>query len=1012
MATPEAEEAAARVIERLLVDPAFRADFRRDPETACREAGFDNLAAEMSYGAGKAMYTLDIRESRSSLAGVMMAAAIEGMAVFEFSEHIVPGVLGAPASVRNVLSQVNLPRVDGPNVKFPDVNLPDVRGKLAQGGPAPPAATPASSDPASTLDAGAAPAGAPAAPGTAPAPPGAAPAAAVPPATAPAPPGATSGAGPAAGGFEVADGGAATPSSPAAADAPAGGEKPAASDGFSVDGEEGGGGKPAPKSGFAVEGEEAGGGKPAPKSGFSVEGEDSAGATPGPRSGFAVEGEDSGAKPGPKEGFSVEGDGSTPAGESAPKQGFSAVEDTSGDPASSREPPSGAVAAAAEPQASAAAPEPQAARAPIDSGQFGADGSGGKPTAEALALLQNKNIVLDDVGVADIKAGKIDPRVVAVLTKLSEEHKITVSCMCTDHPSFGNAGSPSNHRQGRGVDIARVDGEIVNAGSPLAREVATELMSFDEKIKPNEVGTPWVINSPGYFTDSNHQDHLHVGFKQAIDPSWKPPDQLAAAATVHSAAPAAAAGAAAPSVAVRRDTVSFRAVSAPGGAGQASQTLTFGAVAAAAPGSPEASAANTADPAAASAAAAAAPAPAAPGTPEAPAAPPSGAPPAATSGAIGEAAAERLAKEGVTGTAGGKAMAALAEAFKYKGTPYLWGGSKPDTGFDCSGLVQWAYAQQGIQTGRTTYNQIDAPVGKMVGRDDLKPGDAVFFKKGSDVHHVGISMGGDKFLHAPHTGDVVKVSSLDEPYYAAQFAGGRRFDDSAVGGAGAAQAPGAAATPAPAAVEAAKAAVDRDAAAVRQPNSMIFKALSKQEASFNSTVQFMAAVQPAGAEQPAAAAAASVPGAPPEAGAAAAAAAPVGGSLDYPGNTASKQELARWLAAHAEKRGLPPELPVMAALVESNMFNNPGGDADSVGYFQMRASIWNKGPYLGYYENPNLQAKWFLDTALAVKSQRGTGFGKDPSTWGNWIADVERPAAQYRGRYQTRLEEARRLLGR
>jgi len=105
---------------------------------------------------------------------------------------------------------------------------------------------------------------------------------------------------------------------------------------------------------------------------------------------------------------------------------------------------------------------------------------------------------------------------------------------------------------------------------------------------------------------------------------------------------------------------------------------------------------------------------------------------------------------------------------------------------------------------------------------------------------------------------------------------------------------------------------------------------------------------------------------------------------------------------------------VMAALVESGVKNLNFGDADSVGFFQMRVGIWNKGEYAGYPDNPGLQAKWFIDHALAHKKQqiaRGDAdFGKDPSTWGEWIADVERPAEQYRGRYQLRLAEARRLL--
>jgi hypothetical protein len=104
----------------------------------------------------------------------------------------------------------------------------------------------------------------------------------------------------------------------------------------------------------------------------------------------------------------------------------------------------------------------------------------------------------------------------------------------------------------------------------------------------------------------------------------------------------------------------------------------------------------------------------------------------------------------------------------------------------------------------------------------------------------------------------------------------------------------------------------------------------------------------------------------------------------------------------------------MAALVESGLHNIQGGDRDSIGFFQMRAGIWDSGAYAGFPHNPNLQLKWFLDQAVAVKNQAlktDPGFGHDPSQYGNWIADVERPAAQYRGRYQLRLGEAQGLLG-
>jgi hypothetical protein len=411
---------------------------------------------------------------------------------------------------------------------------------------------------------------------------------------------------------------------------------------------------------------------------------------------------------------------------------------------------------------------------------------------------------------------------------------------------------------------------------------------------------------------------------------------------------------------------------------------------------------------------------------------------------------------GSGGGAGPKALAALKEAQKYTGTAYKWGGSTPQTGFDCSGLVQWAYAQAGVKIPRVTHEQILATNGAPVPRAELLPGDLVFFRDPSGyVYHVGISMGGDKFLHAPRTGDVVKVASLDEPYYNARFTGGRRFDDAA-----AAVAPRVPATPVaapaaptldPLAVASAQAAVARDAAEARRKNSGLFKAIAAQEARNHEaaderapasatpaegsgrreSVLFLDAIT---AEQAANAKAAGEAGAPvpgpatPPPPAPTPAAVPAPPDVvpaapppdlsevpaDYPGDGAGQKALAKWLARQAEENGLPPELPVMAALVESGVRNLDFGDADSVGFFQMRTSIWNRGEYAGYPQNPGLQAKWFIDHALAHKKQqiaRGNAdFGKDPTTWGEWIADVERPAAQYRGRYQLRLEEAQRLL--
>lgn len=187
--------------------------------------------------------------------------------------------------------------------------------------------------------------------------------------------------------------------------------------------------------------------------------------------------------------------------------------------------------------------------------------------------------------------------------------------------------------------------------------------------------------------------------------------------------------------------------------------------------------------------------------------------------------------DGDDGSAGPRALAAVAEAKKYLGTPYKWGGSSPSTGFDCSGLVQWAYAKAGIQIPRTSEQQILASNGKAVDRSHLRPGDLVFFRDaGGDVHHVGISLGGDKFLNAPHTGAEVRIDDLDQSYYAREFAGGRRFDLAKAGGAQLADARserGSAADPE--AVRRAEAALARDAAEAQRPGTLMFEAVTTQE---------------------------------------------------------------------------------------------------------------------------------------------------------------------------------------
>jgi cell wall-associated NlpC family hydrolase len=108
-------------------------------------------------------------------------------------------------------------------------------------------------------------------------------------------------------------------------------------------------------------------------------------------------------------------------------------------------------------------------------------------------------------------------------------------------------------------------------------------------------------------------------------------------------------------------------------------------------------------------------------------------------------------------------------AMAYLGTPYVWGGGSPG-GFDCSGLVAFAYSQVGVSLPHSSYAQYSA--GVPVSRDQLQPGDLVFF---DGLGHVGIYIGGDQFVHAPHTGDVVKVSSMGESWYASSYVGARRI---------------------------------------------------------------------------------------------------------------------------------------------------------------------------------------------------------------------------------------------
>lgn len=110
----------------------------------------------------------------------------------------------------------------------------------------------------------------------------------------------------------------------------------------------------------------------------------------------------------------------------------------------------------------------------------------------------------------------------------------------------------------------------------------------------------------------------------------------------------------------------------------------------------------------------------------------------------------------------------VAIAMRYLGVPYVWGGSTP-SGFDCSGFTMYVYAQIGVSLPHYTGAQWQ--MGSAVSRDELQPGDLVFF---NGLGHEGMYIGNNQMIHAPHTGDVVKISSITG-WYSSTYMGARRL---------------------------------------------------------------------------------------------------------------------------------------------------------------------------------------------------------------------------------------------
>lgn len=122
-----------------------------------------------------------------------------------------------------------------------------------------------------------------------------------------------------------------------------------------------------------------------------------------------------------------------------------------------------------------------------------------------------------------------------------------------------------------------------------------------------------------------------------------------------------------------------------------------------------------------------------------------------------------------------KLQEAAIAAISFVGKPYFFGGSNPDIGFDCSGLVQYVLLQSGVKklprTSREMYEH-SSPVDS----ENLVVGDLVFFQtnNANQINHVGIYVGEGRFIHAPSTGNVIRLDKLAQNYWQKSFAGGRR----------------------------------------------------------------------------------------------------------------------------------------------------------------------------------------------------------------------------------------------
>jgi cell wall-associated NlpC family hydrolase len=122
-----------------------------------------------------------------------------------------------------------------------------------------------------------------------------------------------------------------------------------------------------------------------------------------------------------------------------------------------------------------------------------------------------------------------------------------------------------------------------------------------------------------------------------------------------------------------------------------------------------------------------------------------------------------------------RANAVVIRALGLVGTPYRYGGDSPEGGFDCSGLVNYVYRDMlDLRLPRNS-RELARWSGPRIDERRLVAADLVFFGQGGDVSHVGIYVGGGRFVHAPSTGGTVRLDRLDGPYWRDHYSGARRI---------------------------------------------------------------------------------------------------------------------------------------------------------------------------------------------------------------------------------------------